>query len=385
MNHPAAPITPSRVQGPNASKQSSPPSTTPKPFPAASKTPPPRRDGTDDVALTELRNAGATYDYLRKKGDPVQFWETLRLSRSRRAIVAPLEGEPPAPAPEVEASITHELALIRRQSAPLVRDLRRFLKKVAGLPEPADRLEMAMAFLLASMREHQAVARWLAEPEKHEAKAAEKLRSLAVITDPYREALKPWTLQAPILEEKPAETAADTASAAPSAGRPAALPIDSVNLECLRRALEAREILSGMHLESDLWETLLLVMQEPDPTRAALTKLVQQLEEGHLEEAQTGAESLFRRVVDLRNEYAEWVRRLRAYLTEGHLLPNDPRAFDLAVGFLVPSPGVRDRITPWLKEPATWQEEVAGLMGPWLRRAEEYLSTLKAESPEQPN
>src|SRR5256885_824556 len=55
----------------------------------------------------------------------------------------------------------------------------------------SDRFEMALAFLLASSREHQAVARWLAEPGRHEAKAAEKIRSLATITDPYREALLP--------------------------------------------------------------------------------------------------------------------------------------------------------------------------------------------------
>jgi hypothetical protein len=390
MNRQAAPLTPSRAAGAGASKQQSLPTATPKPSPTPTNVPPPRRPGTDDVALTELRNAGATYDHLRKKGDPVQFWETLRLARSRRAIIAPPEGEAPAPLPEVEASIVHELDLIRRQSAPLVRDLRRFLKKVPGLPEPADRLEMALAFLLASLREHQAVARWLAEPAKHEGKAAEKIRSLAAITDPYREALLPWTLQPPVIEEKSPEPAGGNPSepgqpAAPSSGRPLALPIDSVNLECLRRALECREILSGMHLESELWETLLLVMQEPDPTRAALQKLVTQLEEGLLEEAQGGAELLFRRVVDLRRQYADWVRTLRTYLSNGQLLPDDLRAFDLAVGFLLPSPGVRDRITPWLEEPVTWQEEVAGLMGPWLRRAEEYLATLKAEASQEPS
>jgi len=377
MNRPAAPLTPSRAPG----------AATPPP---PTKAPATRKPGTDDVALTELRNAGATYDHLRKKGDPVQFWETLRLARSRRAIIAPLEGEAPAPAPEVEASIVHELDLIRRQSAVLVRDLRSFLKKLPGLPEPADRLEMALAFLLASMREHQAVARWLAEPAKHEGKAAEKLRSLAAITDPYREALHPWVLQPPILQDKAPEPSDAKSSesgrpAAPSSGRALALPIASVNLVCLRRALEAREILSGMHMESELWETLLLVMQEPDPTRAALQKLVTQLEEGLLDEAQAGAETLFRRIVNLRTTYAEWVRSLRTYLSNGQLLPDDPRAFDLALGFLLPSPGVRDRISPWLEEPVTWQEEVAGLLGPWLRRAEEYLATLKAEQSQEPS
>src|SRR6516162_7090800 len=113
----AAPTTPSRFKGSIVPRPSAPPSA------------PPRRPGTDPVALAELRNAGATYDFLRRKGDPAQFWEMLRLARSRRAIIAPAEGEAPAPAPEVEASIVHELDSIRRQYAPLVPDLRRYLEK----------------------------------------------------------------------------------------------------------------------------------------------------------------------------------------------------------------------------------------------------------------
>src|SRR5690349_15416769 len=100
----------------------------PAPAPAKASAPPPP-PGTDAVALAELRNAAVTYDFLRKRGDPTQFWEMLRLARSKRAIPAPAEGEPfVPPAPEVEASIVTELDFIRRQHAPLVRDLRRFLK-----------------------------------------------------------------------------------------------------------------------------------------------------------------------------------------------------------------------------------------------------------------
>jgi hypothetical protein len=111
-------------------------------------------------------------------------------------------------------------------------------------------------------------------------------------------------------------------------------------------------------------------MQEPDPTRAALQKLVTQLEEGLLEEAQGGAELLFRRVVDLRRQYADWVRSLHAYLSNGHLLSRRSAGVRPGRGLPRSVAGVRDRITPWLEEPVTWQEEIAGLMGPWLRRAE---------------
>ncbi|MCI0656330.1 MAG: hypothetical protein L0170_04580, partial [Acidobacteria bacterium] len=77
MNRPADP----REQ-PGAEDEIAPPPSLRSPAP-----PPP---GTDAVALEELRNAAATYDFLRRRGDPTQFWEILRLARSHRAIVAPL-------------------------------------------------------------------------------------------------------------------------------------------------------------------------------------------------------------------------------------------------------------------------------------------------------
>src|SRR5690348_15377979 len=104
-----------RLRQPRASAA---PEATPSPTKSSAPPPPP---GTDAVALAELRNAAVTYDFLRKRGDPTQFWETLRLARSKRAIPAPAEGEAfVPPAPEVEASIVTELDFIRRQHSPLV-------------------------------------------------------------------------------------------------------------------------------------------------------------------------------------------------------------------------------------------------------------------------
>src|SRR5206468_12851540 len=133
------------------------------------------------------------------------------------------------------------------QHATLVRDLRRYLRPIAGMPEPRERFEMALAFLLASAREHQAVARWLAEPGKHEGKAAEKIRSLASITDPYREALQPWTLQESAAAEKPEPLDeaqfSDPVPAELSPG-PRTAGLDPALLEGLRRAIQCREIFS---------------------------------------------------------------------------------------------------------------------------------------------
>src|SRR5262245_15420889 len=108
------PVTLSRPPG-----NAAPASTSVRPPAPPSKPTPP---GTDEAALHELRQAASTYDYLRGKNDPVQFWETLRLARSRRSI----DGSSAVP-PGVEEAVRHELDLIRRQHSAMVVNLRRFL------------------------------------------------------------------------------------------------------------------------------------------------------------------------------------------------------------------------------------------------------------------
>ncbi|HVE43184.1 MAG TPA: hypothetical protein VNM14_25135 [Planctomycetota bacterium] len=366
MSAAAAPATPTRFREPIVPK------------PAA---PPKRRPGTDPTALAELRNAGATYDFLRRKGDPAQFWEMLRLARCRRTIIAPPEGDAPAPAPEVEASIVHELDSIRRQMGPLARDLRRYLENIPGLPEPSDRFEMALAFLLVSAREQQAVTRWLAEPGKHESKAAEKLRSLAAITDPYREALQPWTLQASTVAAASPETVEVTFSEieVPPPPAPPPPPLDP-NVELLGRALGCGEVLRSIHLDGELWEMVLVAATKPGTTRAVLEQLSKDLDGDFKEQARADGlaiEALYEAASDLRGMYGEWVRSFRAFVADRGLAPADPRAFDVGLGLMLCAPAAQDRLSAWLEEPATWQEEALGLLGPWMRRAQDYLATLK--------
>lgn len=147
--------------------------------------------GLMPATLLELRSAAATYDFLRSTGDGTEFWEALRLARSHRGVAPPS-----VPGPEEAASIRQALDSLRERFSGMVGELRLFLEEASGLPEPSERFEMALAFLMASTREHDFVSLWLREPAKHRAKAAEKLRSMAAITDPYREALQPWSLDA---------------------------------------------------------------------------------------------------------------------------------------------------------------------------------------------
>jgi hypothetical protein len=340
----------------------------------------PTPPGTDAAALTELRNAAATYDYLRGKDDPAQFWEMLRLARSRRALdgSAGLEA---APSPAAEESVRQELDSIRRNYSTMVGNLRRYLKPISGLPEPAERFEMALAFLLASSREHQAVAKWLAEPGKHEAKAAEKLRSLANITDPYREALKPWTLKVgAIAVEEPAlpEVVFSEVAEPEPPPAPKAAALDPNLLEGLRRAVQCREIFSGLYLEAELWEAMVLATGEPDRTRAALDVLAQDAESELLEELQVDAEALFEKVTQVRSKYSAWVAALREAFSRKPETQGDPGAFEVALGLAMSAPSTRSQVCLWLDDPSRHQKESADLLQQWWGQAAGYLKAAGA-------
>jgi hypothetical protein len=334
----------------------------------------------DQAALNELRNAGATYDFLRKKGDPAQFWEMLRLARSRRALIALPSGEAPPPTPDIEAAINHELELMRRQYESLVLELRKYLTNIPGLPEPADRLEFALAFLLASTREHQAVAKWLAEPGKHEGKAAEKLRSMAAITDPYREALQPWTLNLALAADPEVQFSEIEELPPPPPVRAAAPLIDPGLLETVRRAMECTELLSRIHLDVEIWEMTLVAATNPQTARAVLEQLSKDLEGDLIERARVDGlaiEALYQASTDFRGMYGDWVQSLRAFMTERKLAPADSREFEVGLGLMLTTSGSQDRLEAWLKDVDTWQEEALGLLHPWMRRAKDYLAALK--------
>jgi hypothetical protein len=356
--------------------QDSPP---PPPPPSPTKPLPPAPPGTDALALAELKNAAVTYDFLRKRGDPTQFWEMLRLARSRRAIEAPGEGEPfVPPAPEIEASIVTEVDFIRRQHGQLVKDLRKFLTQVQGLPEPAERLEMALAFLLAATREHQAVAKWVAEPEKHGSRAAEKLRSLAAITDPYREALRPWVLETSgATDAKPAApAAAQKRGGTRMRARPAPSASYSDTVNTIRLASRCREILSGVYLDADLWEALLLATSQPEPTRAALDRIEAHSEKEQLEELEAEAEVLFKKVAALRSEHGHWVQPLKEALLREKATPQDPVLFEIALGLTVVAPGVSEWAPLWLQDPVAHGQEAVDQWTRAIARAEACRSAM---------
>jgi len=98
--------------------------------PAAMEQLPP---GIDRAVLDELRQAVRTYDYLRQFGEPIEFWEAVRLARAHRGVSESAAEE--SSNAETEG-LAEELQVLRRQLSPMVRDLRRFLQNVPDIPPP---------------------------------------------------------------------------------------------------------------------------------------------------------------------------------------------------------------------------------------------------------
>jgi hypothetical protein len=183
-------------------------------------------------------------------------------------------------------------------------------------------------------------------------------------------------------ERLEAKVSAPPGPPAPSAAPPEpgrASSIDLKHFEIVRCAIQCRETLNRISLDSELWETLLLAAMEPQLTRAALEALTRDLEGDLVTQARADQEALVRvyeGVGEVRLMYADWVRSVRTHMTETGLAPRDPRAFEVGLGLMLSTPGAQDRLGSWLEDPVTWQEEALGLLSPWIRRAQDCLAAL---------
>lgn len=332
--------------------------------------------GLDPAVYTELLQATQTYDYLSRFGDPVEFWEAVRLARSHRGIAVSADGsaEPDAP---TDNGLAEELQVIRRQLSPMVRDLRRYLQKVPDLPPKGEALEVALGFLLASSREHQAVAKWLAESDKHLGKAASKLRSLYDIAAPYLEALRPWSLDGPKAPVAVAAPGAAPAKPAAPAADAAVAPLAGEPLENFRRAGQMWKILLEAELPSAFWEILLLNTAERLPCQSRLEQIARARQEKKVTTYHEEVRNLHGKLLPLRASHGRWVDATSSWLRSLSGVPQDPTMFDMALGLLVVDAGGKDRARRWLTEPETSIREAIAHIGTLARQVKATIPLLK--------
>jgi hypothetical protein len=325
--------------------------------------------GIDRAVLDELRQAVRTYDYLRQFGEPIEFWEAVRLARAHRGIS---ESAPEEPGP-AEEGLAEELQVLRRQLSPMVRDLRRFLQNVPDIPPPGERLEIALGFLLASSRQHEAVAKWLADSDKHLEKAASKLRGLADIAAPYIEVLRPWTLdgeKATFTMEEPAAAAAPPPPAAP-------VSIENDILDNLRRSVWCRRLFAEEQIEASFWEVLMLNTAERIPTQARQAQIIQHKKDNQLAAYHEEARNLHSRIMPIRARHGRWVEVFQSWLRDVPGVPKDAGEFELAVAFAVVEADGPARARKWLETPEASAREAAQHLAKLALTAKAYVAALK--------
>jgi len=327
--------------------------------------------GVDRAVLEELRAAARTFDYLRQFGDPIEFWEAVRLARSRRSAPDSADAKAKGAA---DSALADELQVIRRQLSPMVRDLRRFLERVPDLPPAGESLEVALGFLLASSKEHQAVAKWLAESDKHLAKAASKLRSLATIAAPYLDVMRPWSLDGKYAEESEAG-----AVAAPACSGPA-VAIDHDLLDNLRRTFTTRAAFDVTQLPSAFWEALMLNTAERIPSQARLLRIIEAKKEKRMSVFHEETRYLHGRMLTFRARHSRWVETFQAWARGLQGVPRDETLFEMAIALAVVEPEAQERVRAWLAAPQAHAKEAAELLAANAARAKAHTEELRKAS-----
>jgi hypothetical protein len=330
-----------------------------------SSTPEVLPSGVDAAVLDELRQATRTFDYLRKFGEPIEFWEAVRLARARRGVTEDAADSGKG----VDEGLVEELRVIRRQLSPMVQDLRRYLKRVPDLPPPGESLEVSLGFLLASSKEHKAVAKWLSESDEHLLKAASKLRSLFEIAAPYLEVLRPWNWDGkpPIPADAMQEAQFEVAD----------VPLDFEMLDNLRRAVWCRKLFAEMQLETAFWELLMLNSAERVPTQARQMRIVQAYKDKQMAVMHEETRALHSRLMPIRARHSQWIDAFMAWLREIPGTPKDEGLFELSVAFAVVEPDGPERARRWMAAPEASAKAAAAHLAKLAMKAKAYVAAMR--------
>jgi len=335
---------------------------------AKSSTPEVLPQGVDAAVLDELRQATRTFDYLRKFGEPIEFWEAVRLARARRGVAENAVDSGKG----VDEGLVEELRVIRRQLSPMVHDLRRFLKRVPDIPKEGEPLEVSLGFLLASSKEHKAVAKWLAESDEHLSKAASKLRSQSDIAAPYLEVLRPWNWEGkpPIPPEALQQAQFE----------PANIPLDQEMLDNLRRAVWCRKLFAETQLEAAFWELMMLNTAERVPTQARQMKIVQAYKDKQMAVLHEETRNLHARVLPIRARHSRWIDAFQAWLRELPGTPKDEGLFELSIAFAVVETDGQERARRWMAAPEASAQAAAAHLAKLAMKAKAYVAAIKKPS-----
>ncbi len=320
----------------------------------------------DPQVLEDLRSVEESNTLFGAFGVRPEFWEAftyLKIDRDgfeaelRRLAELRKEGKGGAISPEVLETFKG----IRREFYPLAKRLRAYILGLHGTLDGL-RLELAIVFIMGSLRGRDAAARWVDDPVAQKPDAELRLRVMGNLVDAYRKALLEQRVAAPPQEIVPIEP--PRKASAPGAP----LQVSPQFLDDFRRASRLRELLRG-----DLWEALCLVLVQRAETAAAIAELERLRTDGKPGEFEGEVLRVRGTMGQVRQRYGGFVAELRKFLA-GVFGRWEGEIEETALAFIAASPKGRHRARQWLDDPELCRGEAARFVEGLRERARQLLT-----------
>ncbi|MBV8878992.1 MAG: hypothetical protein JOZ69_20550, partial [Myxococcales bacterium] len=140
----------------------------------------------------DLQVAEKSRPVFEAAGLPLRTWEAYCLAFNernllRRELHRIEEGRG---SKEIHPEVLERLQAIRTQFDPIVVQLRKFLPPDPAVAEDRERQEMVLGFITVSPTARDVAAKWIGDPDRFKAEAAQKLQLIGVVVDRYRRALR---------------------------------------------------------------------------------------------------------------------------------------------------------------------------------------------------
>jgi len=360
--------------------------------------------------LADIRAARESLDLFKASLFPVELWEQFCMFNgdrpSFRAEMERLRGNRGSP---IEARYAERLTGVRTRFGPLVADLRKLAAMVPDGPRD-ERLEMVIGFMMISAKALEILAKWLFDAKASVADAGTRLGAIAGVVDTYRAALDTPAEPPPVAEPPapaeppPAAEAPPPPPTPPPPPKPAEKPAEKKddkstfvlrkpNLDSaaprktgadpevmsdLRCADEFLHLIQSDHPESQIWETLSVVMAERDFVKKHLADASRLKSEGSADAAREKLRVLFDKVHDLREKHGPMVKMLRSYVESLPVGRFGKETMDLTIGFMVATPRGRARSQEWLDDPVRHKSEATSRCEDVIRLTMTYQTELRA-------
>lgn len=175
----------------------------------------------------------------------------------------------------------------------------------------------------------------------------------------------------------------------PSPAAPAASPsslilprgVNPEILEDVRRVDQCRRIFEETGQSIEVWEVFCLVMLDSEVTRKSMDELTALKKAGNTTKFTEGALLLFERLLNVRAQYAKFVRDLRVFVAALPIGHFGKDTTEMALGFIVASGRGRERAQTWLTEPGRYKAEACGRLEDIVSRTMNYQTALRMVEP----